>query len=330
MDSIIGIKTEQSQRFLENGKRVPVTKVTVSNNVVTAIKTSAKHGYSSVQIGMGKLKHPTKAQAGHAKKANLDYAPRTLKEIRLPQDAAEDILGTTIALETVFAPGDSVSVTGVSKGKGFAGVVKRYGFRGGPRTHGQSNRERHPGSIGAGTTPGRVYKGKRMGGHMGVDQVTIKNMTVVEVNAEEKTILIDGLVPGSVNSVVYVTKIGTDKKYVPLQKSAEQLAKEAAESEKAAQEQSLEQERLAEETKKAEEAAAKVQEPVEETVEVAVDEAPMDEVKEETPVEKALDATPASEEIPLRQDSEGQAVEEPVKDASTSSVQEGGEKDGDK
>lgn len=171
MDSILGIKTEQSQRFLENGRRIPVTKVRVDDNYIVSLQTTDKNGYASVQIGIGQIKHPTKAAAGHAKKANLQFSPRTLKEVRLPENPAEDLLGTVIALETVFAPGDTVSVTGVSKGKGFAGVVKRYNFRGGPRTHGQSNRERHPGSIGAGTTPGRVYKGKRMAGHKGVEQV---------------------------------------------------------------------------------------------------------------------------------------------------------------
>lgn len=265
MDSILGIKTEQSQRFLENGRRIPVTKVRVDDNYIVSLQTTEKNGYSSVQIGMGQIKHPTKATAGHAKKANLQFSPRTLKEVRLTENPAEDLLGSVIALETVFAPGDTVSVTGVSKGKGFAGVVKRYNFRGGPRTHGQSNRERHPGSIGAGTTPGRVYKGKRMAGHKGVEQITIKNMTVVEVNPEEKTILIDGLLPGSVNSVVMVKKIGTDKKYVPLQKSPEQLAKETEEAEKAAQAEAAEQAKLAEEAANPVEEAPAVEETVQES-----------------------------------------------------------------
>jgi large subunit ribosomal protein L3 len=301
MDSIIGIKTEQSQRFLENGKRIPVTKVTIRDNHVVALKTSEKHGYSAMQIGMGQKKHPTKAQMGHAKKANLEFTPRTLKEVRLTENAAEDLVGTVVALETVFAAGDSVQVTGISKGKGFAGVVKRYHFRGGPRTHGQSNRERHPGSIGAGTTPGRVYKGKRMAGHKGVDQVTIKNMTVVEVNAQEKTMLIDGLLPGSVNSIVLVKRIGTDKHYVPLQKSAEQLAKEAEVAEKQAQEEAAEAERVAAEQAKAQEdaSASSAQEAAkaqEEVVEPTVEVAPVEETVEETKAEDVVEEPKQEEE----------------------------------
>lgn len=307
MDSIIGIKTEQSQRFLENGKRIPVTKVRVDDNHVVALMTTEKNGYSSVQIGMGQKKHPTKAALGHAKKANLEKAPRTLKEFRLKDNASEDMLGTTLAIETIFAPGDNVQVTGVSKGKGFAGVVKRYHFRGGPRTHGQSDRERHPGSIGAGTTPGRVYKGKRMAGRKGQDTVTIRNMTVVEVNAEEKTILIDGLLPGSVNSVVVVTKIGTDKKHVALQKSVAQLAEEARIAEETAKVEAAAAEKMAAEQAKADaDASASSAQEQQEAVEETVETAPVEETVEETPV-----------------------AEEKTEDASASSAQEE-EKDGDK
>ncbi len=123
--------------------------------------------------------------------------------------------GTAITVSDVFVPGDIVDVTGISKGKGFAGGVKRWGFKGGPRTHGQSDRERAPGSLGQTTTPGRVYKGKKMAGRMGQETVTVKNLEVIEVTADGM-LLIKGLVPGSLNSIVVVKKMGTNKKFVPL------------------------------------------------------------------------------------------------------------------
>ena len=130
----------------------------------------------------------------------------TLKESRA---------GTEINLADIFTPGDIVDVTGISKGKGFAGGVKRWNFKGGPRTHGQSDRERAPGSIGQTTTPGRVYKGKKMAGRMGQDTVTVKNLEVIGIT-DDGVLLIKGLVPGSVNSIVVVKKMGTNKKFVPL------------------------------------------------------------------------------------------------------------------
>lgn len=117
--------------------------------------------------------------------------------------------------------GDLVDVIGISKGKGFAGVVKRHHFKGGPRTHGQSDRERAPGSIGQTTTPGRVYKGKRMAGHMGHSRTTIKNLQVVDVEENKNTLLIKGLVPGPVKSRVFIKKVGEDKKFVPLWKETQ-------------------------------------------------------------------------------------------------------------
>jgi ribosomal protein L3 len=135
-------------------------------------------------------------------------------------------LGDVIKASEVFKPGDVVNVTGISKGKGYAGGVKRYHFRGGPRTHGQSDRERAPGAIGSTTTPGRVYKGKRMAGKMGHEQVTVKNLKIIAV--DDNFILVKGLVPGGRNTLLMLKKTGEDKKFVPLY--AEKVEEKAEES----------------------------------------------------------------------------------------------------
>jgi hypothetical protein len=198
-------------------------------------------------------------------------------------------LGSTLKVEEVFEVGDIVQVTGTSKGKGFAGVMKRHNFRGGPRTHGQSDRERAPGSIGQTTTPGRVYRGKRMAGHMGVEQVTIKNIMVVSVDASTQTLLVDGLVPGSRNGMLIIKKTGTDKKYVPLQKTAAEqkiadaLAEEARiAEEKIAADAALEAEKIAAETAKQAESEVQPEAEVTEASQPAVEEVNADEsVREE-------------------------------------------------
>ena len=147
---------------------------------------------------------------GYFKKAGLDKnPPRFLREIRLNNlsDLNDLRPGMEIKIGEVFNPGDIVSVSGISKGKGFQGVVKRHHFKGGPRTHGQSDRERAPGAIGSTTTPGRVYKGKRMAGRMGQDRVTVKNLKVVNINSEKNTLTISGLVPGGKNSLLVIKKL---------------------------------------------------------------------------------------------------------------------------
>ena len=164
LQALIGQKIDQTQAFLENGKRIPVTEVSVADNVVVQIKTDATDKYTAVQLGIGAKKKPIKALVGHSKKAGLEIVPTFIHEVAWIGD--EELLksGDVVTVESVFQPGDIVKVTGTSKGKGFAGGVKRYGFRGGPKTHGQSDRHRAPGSIGQGTTPGRVYKGKKWQG----------------------------------------------------------------------------------------------------------------------------------------------------------------------
>lgn len=198
INAILGEKIKQSQKFLKDGTRIPVTIIEAGGNIVTAIKQN------SIQLGFG-----------------INKTPRFFREIRI---TGEEIpkLGAKITVCDVFKPGDLVEVTGISKGKGFAGVVKRWGFAGGPRTHGQSDRERAPGSIGQTTTPGRVYKGKKMAGRMGSTQTTLKNLEVVDI-ADEK-LIIKGLVPGGKNSLLIIKKIGEDKKFIPLYKEEEKNA----------------------------------------------------------------------------------------------------------
>lgn len=211
--ALIGRKIDQTQGFLEDGTRVPLSVISVAGNVVTQLKTQGKEGYNSIQLGFGMAKHVNKPMAGHIKKAGTEQAPRFFREIRV--DELPDLVsGTTIAANEVFEVGDIVDIEGTSKGKGFAGVVKRHGFAGGPRTHGQSDRERAPGSIGQTTTPGRVYRGKRMAGRMGAATVTIKNLEVLDVSGD--TILVRGLVPGVKGNIVVLTKVGKNKKFVPL------------------------------------------------------------------------------------------------------------------
>jgi len=228
LTSLIGKKTYQKQGFLQDGTRVPLTGIVAAGNFVTQVKSADKEGYNALQLGIGINKKAKKTAVNHSKKAGLTNTPRFLREIRV-DDVIDAISGTEIIVSDIFVPGDIVDVTGVSKGKGFAGGVKRWGFRGGPRTHGQSDRERAPGSIGQTTTPGRVYKGKKMAGRMGSDTVTVKNLEVIEVTADGM-LLIKGLVPGSVNSIVVVKKMGTNKNFVPLYKEIvdEPVAEEAA------------------------------------------------------------------------------------------------------
>ena len=241
MNSILAKKVGQGQDFLENGTRIPVTKLNVSGNVVVAIKTEARDHYSAVQLGFDKR---TKANAAKSNKSIY----RFLREVRMPDADILPAIGDVIKASEVFKPGDVVNVTGVSKGKGYAGGVKRYGFHGGPRTHGQSDRERAPGAVGSGTTPGRVYKGKRMAGRMGQDQVTIRNLKIVAV--DDGFILVKGLVPGGRNTLLTLKKVGEDEKFVPLySEKAKEVKVEPKVEEVKTEEKPAEAEKPAEEVK---------------------------------------------------------------------------------
>jgi len=191
-----------TQVWDEQGNARPVTVVSVTPNVVTQIKTVEKDGYSAVQLGYGvrKAKRVTKAIKGHVKELGSFQG---LKEWRLSIPATQTI-GDKIGVD-IFKKGDSVTVSGTSKGRGFQGVVKRHGFHGGSRTHGQKHSEREPGAIGGGARAGgRVAKGIRMAGRMGGERVSVKGLTVVDVLPEDNLILLGGAVPGRRGTVLEI------------------------------------------------------------------------------------------------------------------------------
>lgn len=215
IQQIIGQKIDQVQGFLTDGTRVPLTVVSVPGVTVFDIKNKEKNGYNAMQVGFGTRKKVTKAMLGHIKGAKQEKAPFLFAEIKVSVEDVREV-GSKIQVDEVLKPGDTVDVIGTSKGKGYAGVVKRHHFKGGPRTHGQSDRERAPGSIGQTTTPGRVYKGKKMAGRMGTERVTIKNLEVIHIEGDK--VFIKGLVPGVKKGIITLTKTGVVKNFVPLYK----------------------------------------------------------------------------------------------------------------
>lgn len=202
INAIYGKKLGMTQVFDENDNVVPVTVIVAEPNKVCQVKTTATDGYEAVQMGFGAIKENkvNKPMAGHFAKQGA--APvRYLREVRV-ENASEYNVGDEVTVEA-FAEVAKVDVTGVSKGKGFAGVIKRYGFAGGPGGHG-AHFHRAPGSIGQCATPSRVFKGVRLPGHMGCDTVTTKNLEVVRVDADQNLILVKGSVPGGKNALVRV------------------------------------------------------------------------------------------------------------------------------
>lgn len=201
---IIGKKVGMTQLFDEKGNVIPVTVIQAGPCVVVQKKTAENDGYESVQIGYGDIsnKAVNKPMQGHFAKG--DVAPkRTLREFRLA-DCASLNVGDILKAD-LFAAGEKVDVCGTSKGKGYAGTIKRYGGRSLKDTHGTGPVHRHPGSIGANSDPSRVMKGKKMAGHLGVERVTIQNLDVVKVDAENNLIAIRGAVPGPKGGIVYIT-----------------------------------------------------------------------------------------------------------------------------
>ena len=201
--AIIGKKIGMTQIFDENGKVVPVTVVEAGPCVVSMKKTVENDGYAAVQLGFGDIK-PKKVSnplKGHFKKA--DVAPkRTLREFRF-EDTDAYTIGQIIKAD-VFAAGDKIDVTGTSKGKGYAGVIKRWNFQRLKETHGSGPVARHGGSMGACSTPSRVWKGKKMAGHLGTEKVTVQNLAVVKVDAENNLIAIKGAIPGPNGGTVVI------------------------------------------------------------------------------------------------------------------------------
>jgi large subunit ribosomal protein L3 len=200
---IIGRKLGMTQVFREDGRAEAATMVAAGPCSVVQLKTAAREGYDAAQLGFGKAKKLKSAQEGYLKETG---SHRYLREFRLADTGGVKV-GDSIGVD-LFKPGDLVDITGVSKGKGFAGVVKRYNFAGGPKTHGQSDRHRAPGSIGASTSPGRVFNGTRMPGRMGNDRVTVRKLEVIEADSERNILLVKGAVPGAKNGILLIRKSG--------------------------------------------------------------------------------------------------------------------------
>ncbi len=198
---LIGRKVGMTQVFQADGTMVAVSVLRVAPNVVTRLRTTERDGYTAVQLGTEESKKLTKPEAGQLKGLP---AVATIREFRMDDLAGYEV-GQSIAVGDMFAAGDLVDVIGVSKGKGFAGHIKRHHFASGPKTHG-SDHHRAPGSIGPGTTPGRVYKGVRMAGHMGAERVTTKKVKVFAADPDRNLLLVKGTLPGSRGSLILVRK----------------------------------------------------------------------------------------------------------------------------
>jgi large subunit ribosomal protein L3 len=190
--------------FGDDGNVVPVSVIEVTPNTITRLRTAEKDGYTAVQLGAGTARRSTKPVAGQFKQLDKDHQrPKHVREFRI--DGTDEYeVGGQLGVD-LFEAGELVDVTGVSKGHGFTGVIARHNFRRGPKSHG-SDHHRAPGSIGAGTYPGRVWKGTRMAGHMGNEKVTVKKLKVVKVDAERNLILVKGAVPGARNGLLLVRK----------------------------------------------------------------------------------------------------------------------------
>ena len=201
LSGLIGRKIGITQVFTEGGTVEAVTAIEAGPCTVTQIKSVGKEGYNAIQLGFGEAKRLNSPERGHLGKLGLF---KHLREFRI-EDTSDIELGHRIDV-SLFQPGDLVDVIGVSKGKGFAGTVKRYHFAGGPKTHGQSDRHRAPGSIGAGTDPGRVLKGQKMAGHMGNRRVTVKRIKVVKADPDRNLLLVGGAVPGARNGLLEIRK----------------------------------------------------------------------------------------------------------------------------
>ncbi len=225
---ILGEKSVQSQTFTPAGERIPTTLIHTTPCFLVDVKWPNKNNYMALKLGFGQTKNIKKTVKGELDKAGIKTPLRFLRELRIdkltPKNVIEQIkpieengkkglmigdskilVGDSISPSLFFKQGDRIGVSGISKGKGFQGGVKRHHFKGGSKTHGQSDRLRAPGSIGQTTTPGRVLKGKRMAGHMGVERVTIKNLLVVEVL--ESGLLVKGLVPGARGGLLEIRKV---------------------------------------------------------------------------------------------------------------------------
>jgi large subunit ribosomal protein L3 len=199
---LLGRKIGMTTYYHEDGTAESVTAVEVGPCVVTQVKTEVRDGYEAVQLGFGSARRLNSPEAGHQDRSGRKFTH--LQEFGV-DDLSEFEVGQEIKAD-VFEVGEPIKVIGTSKGKGFSGVVRRWGFRGGPKTHGQSDRHRSPGSIGAGTSPGRVWPGTKMAGHYGVDRVTVKGLKIVATDPEKNVVLVRGPIPGANNGIVRIEK----------------------------------------------------------------------------------------------------------------------------
>ena len=200
-DGIIGKKIGMTQIFNEDGTVEAVTAIEAGPCVITQVKTADKEGYNAVQLAYGAAKKLNQPERKHLGDLGLF---KNLREFRV-NDVAGTEVGQVINVD-IFQTNDIIDVTGLSKGRGFAGVMKRHGFSGGPKTHGQSDRGRAPGSVGAGSTPGHVFKGMRMAGHMGNERVTVKNLKVVKIDQGRNILMVKGSVSGATNGLLLIKR----------------------------------------------------------------------------------------------------------------------------
>jgi len=206
-EGILGRKVGMTQYFDRQGEVRPATVIEAGPCLVIQVKTLESDGYQAVQLGFGHAKRLNSPEKGHLKKLGQFSH---LREFRVG-DVSQYKLGQRLGAE-LFQAGDLVDITGISKGRGFAGGMRRHGFRSGPRTHGQSDRHRAPGSIGSGTTPGRVLKGLRMAGHMGNARVTVRNLRVLESNPATGILVVEGAVPGARSGLLAIKRVGVAEK----------------------------------------------------------------------------------------------------------------------
>ncbi len=205
MNGIIGRKVGVTQTFKDNGDSVAATVIQAGPCPVVGIRKKEKHGYDAVQLGFGEIKPKNAARPLRAIFEKAKVPPmRVLKEFHT--DGKEQFKPGDWINAEIFKVGEKVNVQGVSKGRGFAGSIKRWGFAGGPKTHGQSDRHRAPGSIGAAASPSRVWKGQRMAGRMGAENVTVKNLEVLEVDSERNLVVVKGAVPGPRNGIIFLRR----------------------------------------------------------------------------------------------------------------------------
>lgn len=235
LDTIFATKMEMSQAWSKEGKRLPVTKLQVADNIVVSVRPNTASARFQdqvkgtdcqlVEVGYGKkkLKNMKKPLAAQLQKSGFSFGVRQIEGVNIFEAEAEALpkAGESLKLAEVLAVGDVVEVQGQSKGRGFAGAVKRHGFHGGPKTHGQSDRLRAVGSIGSGTTPGRIWKGKRMPGHMGTETKTVTGLVVIYLNEATQEVWLNGPVPGFKSATVRIRKTGKksnislDERFLP-------------------------------------------------------------------------------------------------------------------